>query len=139
MTEFSLDSRLANDCHLVTQSGGISYLLHKNAEVAWFILVPHVQQTEFYELDSSIQIRLCNQINQLSGFIKSNFNSHKINVATIGNVVAQLHIHVIGRRKDDAYWPDVVWGRGFIKSYDEQQVTATGELLKTHLAHNFIS
>ncbi len=136
MNDFVIDKRLLNDCQLITELGGISYLLHKNAEVAWFIMVPHIQQTEFYQLDATLQNQLCTQINLLSEFIKSNFDSHKINVATIGNVVSQMHIHVIGRRNDDVYWPDVVWGKGFAKSYDAKQVSSISERLKNGLLHS---
>lgn len=121
MAEFTLDQRLLNDCHVIAQPEGLSYLLHNNAEVVWFILVPHTRQTEFYRLEPGLQSRVCTQINHMSGFIQSHFEVDKINVASIGNVVSQLHIHVIGRRRDDAYWPDVVWGKGYQKTYNEQQ------------------
>jgi len=129
MMQFSIDKRLLQDCFLITESNGVSYLLHRNAEVVWFILVPQCDQTEFYQLASSLQQQLCSQINLLSGFIQSHFDIHKINVATIGNVVSQMHIHVIGRRQDDAYWPDVVWGKAFDKTYSDRQVSFISEQL----------
>lgn len=134
MTEFSIDERLLNDCHVITQSEGVSYLLHSNAEVVWFILVPNTDHTEFYQLEPLLQNQLCAQISLLSDFIKSHFDSHKINVATIGNVVSQLHIHVIGRRLDDAYWPDVVWGRTSEKIYDTKQISLIGDQLISWLS-----
>ncbi len=133
MTEFILDKRLLNDCHLITEDDNISYLLHRNAEVVWFILVPHTLQVEFYQLDKQSRERLYEEINQLSEFISSNFDIHKINIATIGNVVSQMHIHVIGRRTDDLYWPDVVWGKGFNKTYDQDQVSLISDLLVARL------
>ena len=133
MTEFSIDERLLNDCHVLAETDGLSFLLHGNAEVAWFVIVPHVDQTEFYQLDVDLQHRLCKQIELLSRFIKLNFISDKINVATIGNVVSQMHIHVIGRREDDLYWPDVVWGRDFNKTYDAERVVLIGEQLNAIL------
>ncbi len=133
MTTFCLDERLQKDCHVMIETDGLSYLLHSNAEVCWFILVPHTDQTEFFKLDPSIQQQLCEQINLLSEFVKLNFESDKINVATIGNVVSQMHIHVIGRRRDDAYWPDVVWGKGFDKTYDSTQVSRIREQLTSYL------
>ena len=133
MTEFSIDGRLLNDCHVLVQTEELSFLLHSNAEVAWFIIVPHTGQTEFYQLDSKLQSRLCEQVNLLSKFIKLQFNSDKINVATIGNVVSQTHIHVIGRRLDDAYWPDVVWGRKYKKSYGSEEVSLIKQQLISSL------
>jgi len=124
MTDFSLDKRLVNDCHVIKESEKFYYLLHENAEVAWFIIVPDTDKSEFFELDSCLQNQLCERINQLSEFIREHFDSDKINVATIGNVVSQMHVHVIGRRRDDVYWPDVVWGRQSEKRYSPQQLTS---------------
>lgn len=124
MQEFTLDERLKADCHFLHKTDSYTVLLNKNAEVAWFILVPHVQQTEFYLLKPARQNHLCEEINLISVFIQSKFQIDKINVATIGNVVSQMHIHVIGRRKDDAYWPDVVWGKARTKNYEVEQVEA---------------
>ena len=97
-------------------------LLHHNAEVLWLILVPHSEHTEFYQLSSAQQQRLLGEINRLSSCLQDEFGSDKINVATIGNVVSQLHIHVIGRRHDDAYWPDVVWGKPVTHTHDAASV-----------------
>lgn len=124
MTEFKLDQRLQADCHLLHETGLFSYLLHKNAAVTWFILVPHVEQTELYQLESAVQNILYPEINRVSSFVDSRFPVDKINVASIGNVVAQMHIHIIGRRRDDDYWPDVVWGKALEKTYPAAQVDA---------------
>lgn len=126
---FCIDHRLLNDCHEITELNGISYLLHRNAEVVWFILVPHTDQTEFYQLTPLLQNQLCSQVNLLSEFIQLHFDIHKINVATIGNIVSQMHIHVIGRRQDDVYWPDVVWGKSFDKTYQAEQVSLISDQL----------
>jgi diadenosine tetraphosphate (Ap4A) HIT family hydrolase len=109
--DFKLDTRLLQDCSLLYQSDDISYLLHNNADVLWFILVPHTDAIEFYHLSEARQHRLCAQINRISELIDSHFDYDKINVATIGNVVPQMHMHVVARQRDDAYWPDVVWGQ----------------------------
>ena len=69
----------------------------------------------------------------LSEFVKLTFDSDKINVATIGNMVSQMHIHVIGRRRDDAYWPDVVWGKGFDKTYNSTQLSLIRKQLTSYL------
>ncbi len=118
MTDFNLDPRLHNDCSLLWQDAELSVLLHHNAEVLWLILVPHSEHNEFYQLSSAQQQRLLGEINRLSSCLQDEFGSDKINVATIGNVVSQLHIHVIGRRHDDAYWPDVVWGKPVTETHD---------------------
>ena len=122
MQNFSLNSRLKEDCTVLLERDEVSFLLHQNAEVFWFILVPHTQETEFYKLDLAIQQQLLGLMNRLSAFIQSSFKVDKLNLAMIGNVVSQMHIHVIGRSLKDAYWPDVVWGRSFEKTYTAQQV-----------------
>jgi len=133
MSDFKLDKRLQADCHVLVETSQLSYLLHKNAEVLWLILVPYSGQTEFYLLEASLQNQVCRQINSVSAFIQSHFAIDKINVATIGNVVSQLHIHVIGRSQNDAYWPDVVWGRAFDKTYRASEVDSIRQQLKDYL------
>lgn len=108
---FEIDQRLLNDCSLLHQTRRISYLLHQNADVLWMILVPHTEAVEFYQLPDVEQQHLCQQINRISKLIDEHFDCDKINVATIGNMVSQMHIHIVGRRRQDAYWPDVVWGQ----------------------------
>ena len=122
MQNFSLNRRLKEDCTLLLEQQEVSFLLNQNAEVFWFILVPHTQETEFHQLAPVMQQNLLGQINRLSAFIQDSFNVDKLNVALIGNVVAQMHIHIIGRRSSDAYWPDVVWGKTYEKTYTAQQV-----------------
>ena len=136
MHDFTLDPRLQSDCSLLIQDRDISYLLHHNAEVIWFILVPHSDQTEFYRLPDRLQQRLLEQINRLSECLQADFASDKINLAAIGNVVPQLHIHVIGRRREDAYWPDVVWGKTFDKTHDQASIADIRARLQDCLAHH---
>ena len=133
MAAFTLDPRLLDDCEVLHESSGISYLLHGNAEVSWFILVPHVDETEFYQLDAALQQQLCIAVNRVSAFIQRHFKVDKINVATIGNVVAQMHLHVIGRRHDDAYWPGVVWGQPAQGSYAATQIDSIRAQFKAFL------
>ena len=136
---FSLDPRLAADCHRLGQLGDADLLLMDNANFPWLILVPHCMQSEFYELDFSQQQALLTSINKLSAFVKQHFSSEKLNIATIGNIVSQLHIHIIGRHHDDLCWPGVVWGTSHKTPYidsDLQQVNT--ELIK-YLGNSFIA
>ena len=133
MSAFTLDPRLRDDCEVLHESSGISYLLHRNAEVSWFILVPHTEETEFYQLGVELQQQLCTEIKRVSEFIQGHFNVDKLNVASIGNVVAQMHLHVIGRRHDDAYWPGVVWGQPATCSYTDTQIDTIRAQLKAFL------
>ncbi len=111
MSEFKLDPRLANDCYIINESEGFYLLLLNNARVPWFILVPKTDKTELYELDKQLQQQIMSLINRISAFIKQEYQVDKLNIATLGNMVKQLHIHIIGRFQSDPYWPGVVWGR----------------------------
>lgn len=116
--DFQLDSRLENDCTVLGElRSGNLLLLHHNAAVVWFIVVPKTTKTELYELPPTEQQQLLEEISLLSAFLKEESGCDKINVATIGNIVSQLHIHIIGRNRDDPYWPGVVWGQPTTKTW----------------------
>lgn len=111
MNKRSLHPRLAGDCHLLGEIECGTLLLHRNATLPWFILVPDTRLTELHELDPVLYQQIMTAVHTLAGFVKRQFEADKINIAAIGNQVPQLHIHVIGRRRDDPYWPGVVWGK----------------------------
>ena len=121
--DFLLDSQLANDSFTLGElSSGSLLLLHKNASVTWFIVVPKCDKTELFELPKDQQQLLLEEINQLSSYLKSHSSCDKINVATIGNIVSQLHIHIIARSKVDPYWPGVVWGEPSTRHWDQTAI-----------------
>ncbi len=122
MTKIQLDERLKNDTYLIKDFDESLLLLAKNAHFPWFILVPKTKEIEFHKLDESFQIRLLTLINKISFFIEDNNNVDKINIATIGNVVSQMHIHIVGRFKNDICWPNVVWGCKDFKSYKPEDI-----------------
>lgn len=134
----TLDSRLKEDTYLLGRlsektSGGNNdclLLLSKNAAFPWFILVPSTQEIEFHKLQPGQQAGIQQHINSIAQFIEQHFPTDKINIASIGNIVSQLHIHIIGRRKDDACWPGVVWGSSHSKKYEAHEVVA----IKSQLA-----
>jgi len=105
--------RLLEDCHVLGQLELCSVLLHRNSSVPWFIVVPDVaaELVELHQLDPEARHRLDTELDLVARFIKARFDVAKLNVAAIGNIVPQLHVHIIGRRPDDPCWPGVVWGR----------------------------
>ncbi len=107
---FSLHPRLAADTHELGRLSLSRVLLHKDATVPWFILVPEVEATELFQLTQHDRSRLGEEVDALAAHVKRVFECDKINVAAIGNLVPQLHVHVVGRRHDDPAWPGVVWG-----------------------------
>lgn len=139
MQAFSLDQRLAADCHRLGRLGDAELLLMDNAHFPWLILVPHCNHFEFYELDFSQQQALLVSINALSGFIKQQFSSDKLNIATIGNIVSQLHIHIIGRSHNDLCWPGVVWGTSHRSPYPASDVQRISAALSERLGNTFIA
>lgn len=111
-TGFELHPQLLADCHQVGRFALSHVLLQRNAALTWLILVPEVgaDVRELYELDADSRRALDAEIDTLGRYLKQSLGAQKINVAAIGNLVPQLHIHVVGRHRDDPCWPGVVWG-----------------------------
>ena len=104
--DFVLDERLQRDCFFLGRLELSQLLLLNNAAVPWFILVPEVAVTELCDLDEHQHGVLMDESRRVAEFVRQTFAVDKLNVAAIGNVVSQLHLHVIGRRKDDYCWPN---------------------------------
>ncbi len=131
----SLHPQLLEDCHLLGNADTGVLLLHRNALVPWLILVPAVHATELHELESSLYHQILSEVRRLAEFIKSRYGCDKVNIATIGNVVPQLHIHVTGRSRNDPCWPKPIWGHLQDKAmYSEQHIRE----LRTQLLEQYI-
>ncbi len=108
---FQIDPRLLADSHELLIWQGCHIRLHNNASLPWVIIVPETTAVELHDLAIDEQLKIL-QLSQLIGdHLKQHKGITKINFAAIGNVVQQLHIHVIGRHPQDPLWPDVVWGK----------------------------
>jgi diadenosine tetraphosphate (Ap4A) HIT family hydrolase len=138
MNPFTLDPRLAEDCFVLGEMRLCLLLLMKNSLVPWFILVPRRTQTELFELDREDQEELQEEINLLSRFVKVLPGVAKLNVAAIGNIVQQLHIHVIGRNENDFCWPNVVWGSTEKKPYTDEEIKAIKDSLVAMLPEGIV-
>ena len=88
----------------------------------WYVLVPDTKEIELHNLSADLQSIVLKQINLVSKFIEENNKIDKINIGAIGNIVPQLHIHIIGRSIDDICWPDVVWGTKEFRQYQPGKV-----------------
>ena len=111
MARFELDERLMCDSELVTQLGLCELRLMNDSRWPWFILVPQRQGvSEPFELTPLDQTMLTFETNLTATALKQVTSATKINVAAIGNIVRQLHVHVIARFEGDANWPAPVWG-----------------------------
>lgn len=133
----TLDKRLNNDTYPLGRWDDCLLLLSKNALFPWFILVPDTDETEYHKLNHEQQTKTQQHINHIAHFIETHFSTDKINIATIGNIVSQLHIHIIGRRHGDACWPGVVWGTSEFQSYEAHEVTAIKAQLTATLKEGF--
>lgn len=121
---FVLDSRLSQDTIPVGDFPLSRLLLSNDSHYPWFILVPRVADiSEVFQLSEADQAQLWKETNHLSGIVAQLFAADKMNVAALGNVVSQLHMHVIVRHRADAAWPAPVWGKHAAVAYaaDEAQ------------------
>ena len=110
MAQFQIYHQLLLDTHRLGRFEFSHLLLHKNAAVPWFILVPETSATDLLDLPADLRISVINEAARVSMFIKNDLNYSKVNFAAIGNIVPQLHVHVVGRKPDDPCWPAPVWG-----------------------------
>jgi len=122
---FQLDSRLAADTIPVGDLPLSSVLLLKDARFPWFILVPRIEGvSEITDLSDEQAIQAMQEIRIATRVMMELSKPDKVNVGALGNMVAQLHIHVIGRFRSDPAWPGPVWGFGSRTPYPDHAVTA---------------
>ncbi|KPH60732.1 HIT domain-containing protein [Pseudoalteromonas sp. NEC-BIFX-2020_002] len=127
--EFSLAPEFVRDCIEVADWPLCKVLLMNDSQYPWFILVPRqAGLKESIDLSDDDQILLMKESAKLSRLLQSIFNPDKLNVAALGNMVPQLHIHHIARFKTDVAWPAPVWGKFSAVPYSDAQIT----LLKEH-------
>ncbi|MBU1042909.1 MAG: HIT domain-containing protein [Candidatus Omnitrophica bacterium] len=133
--DFILDSRLAADCFILGKLDLSVLLLMNNQLVPWFILVPQTDRKEICELNQNQQTALLKEINIISNFVKSEYPQvSKLNVAAIGNMVSQMHIHIVGRNPADYCWPNVVWGNQQKEAYHESEVAVITQKIRGIIA-----
>ena len=107
---FTLHPQLQADCHPLGQLTGGRLLLHRNAAVTWFILVPETEAADLLDLPEAHLNSIMADGRALSVFLKNERHFPKVNFGAIGNLVPQLHLHIVGRTPEDACWPQPVWG-----------------------------
>lgn len=118
MNHWSLHPQLVSDTHPIAAFGLSELRLMDDANYPWLILVPRVPDArELVDLDAAAQGTLMEEIGRCSRALQALFRPHKLNVAALGNLVPQLHVHVIARHTDDPAWPAPVWGRVNARPY----------------------
>ncbi len=117
-SEFDLDGRLEADSIFIADGPLSQFRLMNDARYPWLVLVPKVSNaSEWIDLPESQQQILLSEINTAAKILREQFSCEKINIGALGNIVRQLHVHVIARTSQDEAWPGPVWGQGKTKAY----------------------
>lgn len=134
-SEFSLDPRLAADSIAVGKLTLCEVRLHNDARFPWLVLVPQrAGAEELFELSAADRVAAMEEIAQASAALRAVTKCLKINVGALGNIVRQLHIHVVARNEGDAAWPGPVWGAGTRVPYSETEKAELIARLRSALA-----
>ncbi|WP_110685917.1 HIT domain-containing protein [Salinicola aestuarinus] len=131
MPTFTLDDRLERDSVHVVDLSLSQVRLSRDARYPWLVLVPRrADVVELFDLDEADQRELWREATALGQAMMTHWRGDKLNVATLGNVVAQLHVHVIVRFADDPAWPGPVWGQGEAETYAEAALDERCETIR---------
>jgi diadenosine tetraphosphate (Ap4A) HIT family hydrolase len=129
---FTLDSRIEADSFFFFFLPLCQVRLENVRNFPWLILIPRIDNiTEVHQLSDEQQAQLLAESNQCAKILLNHFELHKINVGALGNVVPQLHWHVVGRRNDDDAWPRPVWGFTKTDTWTECEAQALCSKLAT--------
>ena len=127
---FKLDDRIEQDSFLVKEFNDFQIRIMDVREVFWVILIPtKINLIELSDLDVDKRNNLINFAIELGDFLKSNEKYDKVNMAMLGNVVSQLHLHLVMRNKNDPAWPGPVWGFNFKNKLDKKSKTNRSKLI----------
>ena len=128
-TSFSLAPELQRDCIELADWPLCKVLLMNDSQYPWFILVPRVAGVkEIIDLSEELQITLLQESGKLSKLLQQVFSPDKLNIAALGNMVPQLHVHHIARFTTDPAWPAPIWGKLPAVPYSDEQI----EQLRAH-------
>lgn len=133
-TRYELHPQLAADTHPLATLDLCDVRLMDDANYPWLVLVPRIADTrELIDLDEPQRRQLTAEIDQASRLLRDAFQPFKLNVAALGNLVPQLHIHVIARFEGDPAWPAPVWGRVAARPYPPELLIERVQLLRDGL------
>lgn len=131
---FVLDPKLEHDSDFIIDLPLCQARLSKNAAFPWIILIPRRDKmVEIVDLAIADQEQLLKEIRFTSHVLQSLYQPKKLNVANLGNIVAQCHIHIIARFETDPAWPHPIWNSGFQKEYTHTEKADLLSKLKTKL------
>jgi diadenosine tetraphosphate (Ap4A) HIT family hydrolase len=131
---FKLDNRLENDSFFMQEIKNFQIRLMNVQEFFWIVLIPiKPSLIELSDLEVDERNELLNFAIDLGNYIKSDQNFDKVNIGMLGNVVAQLHLHIVLRNKDDPAWPGPVWGWKSTSNLDEETKQIRSKLIVQYL------
>lgn len=132
--DFVLDPQLAKDCFELCDLPLSKILLLNDSQYPWFVQVPRINNvSEIVELNEAQQGQLWYESRMLSELLVQHFTPHKLNVAALGNIVSQLHVHHIVRFRHDVSWPNPVWGATPSVAYENDNQLAIINLMRNAL------
>lgn len=135
---FALDQRLQQDTLVIGDFPLCRLLLSNDSNYPWFILVPRINGiSEVFHLDVADQQKLWEETTGLAQLLNDGLGADKMNIGALGNVVSQLHVHVIVRKRDDTAWPAPVWGKHPARPYTQEQGVALRARLRELLPADF--
>lgn len=133
--DFVLDPRFKADTQHVAALPLCDVLLMNDARYAWLILVPRLAGcTEILDLPEAGRTQLWQEINLVAAALRATVPCDKLNIGALGNIVRQLHVHVVARTEGDAAWPGPVWGHGTATQYDDTTLQSITQRLQQVLA-----
>ena len=131
---FTLDPRLAADSFEICTLENVQVRLMDDARYWWLVLVPEIDgAVEWHHLDETAQHHLFDVAAHVASVLENLAQADKMNIAALGNMVRQLHFHVIARHEVDAAWPGPVWGVGDALAYDAPTRAARAQSLQSLL------
>lgn len=137
MSDWHLHPQLADDSHPLAHMPLSELRLMDDSHHPWLILVPRVANAvELIDLDPAQQSALLGEIATTSRLLRECCSPDKLNIAALGNQVAQLHVHVIARYRDDIAWPRPVWGSATAQPYSPEALVERVALLRDCLARS---
>jgi diadenosine tetraphosphate (Ap4A) HIT family hydrolase len=111
MKNFVVDPKLEENSFLIADLQLSKLYVKDDKENPWFVLVPKkMNATELTDLNHEEQCILMEEVTIVSEFLKNYYNPDKINIGALGNIVRQLHVHVLARYESDRAWPQALWG-----------------------------
>ena len=136
MDEFKLNSRLLEDSTFITKLNVSQVRLNHDARFPWLILIPEIAGLkELHDIPDEKQAVVQKEVNFCSAALQELTSADKMNVAALGNLVSQLHIHVIARKHDDNAWPQPVWSAGEAKPYEKENLAKLVNKLRQSLSN----